>query len=76
MTDDVVHFKSLERSRNAVLSNVVRRGFLGNVVEHVLRQSRRQVFWHITALVGIGTELADFDRHSPASIRTRQVGSK
>ena len=41
VADDLLHFKSLEGSRNVVLSDVVRGGFLGKVVEHILRQPRR-----------------------------------
>ena len=34
---DLLHFESLKRSRNVVLSDVVRGGFIGEVVEHVMR---------------------------------------
>ena len=34
----------------------------------------RKVFGHITAVVWVGAGLAAFDRHTPASIRTGQVG--
>ena len=40
---DLLHFESSKRSRNVVLSNVVRGGFLGGIVEHVLRQTRWQI---------------------------------
>ena len=39
VSDYILRFESLKRSRNVVLSDVVRGGFLGEVVEHVLRQS-------------------------------------
>ena len=41
VTGDLLHFKPLEGSRNVVLNDVVQRGFLGKVVEHVRRQPRR-----------------------------------
>ena len=56
------------------MSDVVRGEFLGIIVEHILRQPRRYVLWHVTAVVGVGTGLAAFYRHTPASIRTGQVG--
>ena len=58
------------------MSDVVRGEFLGIIVEHILRQPRRYVLWHVTAVVGVGTGLAAFYRHTPASIRTGQVGRK
>ena len=58
------------------MSDVVRRGLLGKIVEDILRQPRRQVFGHVTAVVWVGAGLAAFDRHTPASIRTGQVGRK
>ena len=33
-------------------------------------------FGHVTAVVCVGAGLAAFDRHTPASIRTGQVGRK
>ena len=41
MTGDLLHLQPLEGSRNVVLSDVVRRGLLGKIVDHVLRQPRR-----------------------------------
>lgn len=38
---DLLHFGALYRSRNVVLSGLLRRGFLGEIIEHVLRQPRR-----------------------------------
>ena len=38
---DLLHSESLKGSRNVALSDVVRRGFLRNVVGHILDQSRR-----------------------------------
>ena len=57
-----------------MLSDVVRRGLLGKFVEDILRQPRRKVFGHVTAVVWVGAGLAAFDRHTSASIRTGQVG--
>ena len=37
MTGDLLHHQPLEGSRNVVLSDVVRRGLLGKIVEHVVR---------------------------------------
>ena len=73
---DLLHLSSLEGSRNDVLSDAVRRGLLGKNIEGILRQPRRQVFGHVTAVVWVGAGLAAFDRHTPASIRTGQVGRK
>ena len=36
-----LNFESLKGSRNVVLSDVVRRGVVGKIVEHILGQSRR-----------------------------------
>ena len=44
------------------------------IVEDILRQPRRQVFGHVTAVEWVGAGPAAFDRHTPASIRTGQVG--
>ena len=40
MISDLLHLQPLEGGRNVVLSDVVRRGFLRKIVEHVLRQPR------------------------------------
>ena len=40
VSGDLLHFESLKKSRNVVLSDVARGGFLGEVVEHLLRQPR------------------------------------
>ena len=74
MTSDLLHLQPLEGGRNVVLSDVVRRGFLGKNVEHVLRQPRRKVFGHSPAVVGVGAGFAALDGHTPASVQTRQVG--
>ena len=58
------------------MSDVIRRGFLGKVVEDILGQPRRQVSGHVAAVVWVGAGLAAFDRHTPASIRIGQVGRK
>ena len=41
VTSDLLHLQPLEGSRNVVLSDVVRRGLLEKIVEHVLCQPRR-----------------------------------
>ena len=41
VTKYLLNLQPLEGSRNVVLSDVVRRGLLGKIVEHVLRQPRR-----------------------------------
>ena len=48
--------------------DVVRKRLLGKLVEHILRQPRRYVFGNVTAVVGVGTGLAAFYCHTPASI--------
>ena len=58
------------------MSDGVRRGCLENVVEHVLRQPRRLIFEHVSAVVGVSTGLAAFYRHTPTIIRTGQVGTE
>ena len=40
MTSDLLHLQPLEGDRNVVMSAVIRRGLLGKIVEHVLRQPR------------------------------------
>lgn len=37
------------------MSDVVRVGFLGEIVEHILRQPRWQILRHIVMVVGVGT---------------------
>ena len=56
------------------MSDVVRVGFLGEVVEHVLRQSRWQVLRHVALIVGVGTAFAALHRNASASIRAGPVG--
>ena len=41
MAGDLLHFQQLEGALNIVLSDVVRRGLLGKIIEHVLRWPRR-----------------------------------
>ena len=74
MAGDLFHFESFKGGRNVVLSDVVRRGFLGKIVEDILRQPRHQVFGHVTVVMGVGTGPVAFYRHTPASIQTGQVG--
>ena len=52
MSGNIFYFESLKRGRNVVLGDVVRGGFLGEVVEHVLRQPRRQILRHVVTVVG------------------------
>ena len=73
MAGDRLHFKSLKGSRNAVLSDVVRRRFLGQVLAHIPGQSRRSILGHITAVVEVIAGLAAFHRRPPAIMRTGQV---
>ena len=56
------------------MSDLVRRGFFGKFVEHVLRQPRRYVFGHVPAVVGVGAGFAALVGHTPTSVRTGQVG--
>ena len=58
---DLLHLSSLEGSRNDVLSDAVRMGLVGTIVEDILRQLRRQVFGHVTAVVWVSARLAAFD---------------
>ena len=74
MSGDLLHLQPWEGIRNVVLSDVVRRGLLGKNVDHVMRQPRRQVFGHVSAVVGVGTGFEALDGHTPTSVRTRQVG--
>ena len=55
VSGDLLHFKSLKRSRNVVLSDMVPRGLLGEVVEHVLRQFRWQILRRVVLVVWVGT---------------------
>ena len=52
------HSESLKRGRNVILSDVVRGGFLGEDVEHVLRQPRWKILRRVATVVGVGTGLA------------------
>ena len=74
MSGDVLHFESLKRSRDVVLSDVVRGGFLGEIVGHILRQPRWQALRHVAMVVGVGTGLAALYRNAPPSIRAGHVG--
>ena len=40
MSCDLLPLKALKKSRNVVLSELVRRGFVGEIAEHILLQSR------------------------------------
>ena len=62
VSGDLLHFESLKKSRNVVLSDVARGGFLGDVVERVLRQTRWQIHRYVALVVGLGTGLAALHR--------------
>ena len=74
MTGDLLHLQSLEGGRNAVLSDVVRRGLLGKNVEHVLRQPRRWVCGHVPTVVGVGAGFPALGGHTPTRVQTGQFG--
>ena len=71
VSGDLFYFESY---RNVVLSNVVLGGFLGEIAEHVLRQTRWQIPLHVGMVVGVGTGLSALHRNAPASIRAGHVG--
>ena len=71
-----LQFESLKRGRNVVLDDVVLGGFLGEVVEHVLREPRRLMIRHLATFVGVGTELVALNRYAPASISAAHIGRK
>ena len=66
VSGDLLHFESLKGSRNVVLSDVVRGGFLGEVVEHILRQPRSQVLRRVATVVEVATVLAALYRRRRA----------
>ena len=74
MSGDLLHFEYLKGSQNLVLCDVVRGGFLGEIVEHILRQPRWQILRHVVMVVGVGTGLAALYRNAPASISAGHVG--
>ena len=74
VSGDLLYVESLKRSRNVVLINLVRGGFLRQVVQHVLIQSRWQILRHVALVVGVGTRLPTLHRNPPASIRAGHVG--
>ena len=74
VSGDLLHLESLKRSQDVVLSDVVRGGFLGEIVEHILRQPRWQILRDVAMVVGGGTGLAAFYRSALASIRAGNVG--
>ena len=74
VSGNLLQFESLKRSRNGVLSDVVRGGFPGEIVELVMRQPRWQILRHVVMVVGVGTGLAALYRNSQASIRAGRVG--
>ena len=59
MAGDLLHFKSLEGCRNVALSAKIHDTgrILGEVVEHVLRQTRRLIFRHVFSVARVGTGL-------------------
>ena len=64
VSGDLLDFESLKRSRNVVLSDVVRVEFLGNVVGHIQRRFRRQILQHVALVVRVGTGLAPLHRNA------------
>ena len=74
MPGDLLHFEPLKRSRNVVVSDVERGGFLGQIIQHIFRQLSRQMLRHVTMVVGVGTRLSALYRNAPASIRAGHVG--
>ena len=74
VSGDLVHFECLKRSRNVVLSVVVRGGFLGKIVEHIFRQPRLLTLRHVAKVMGVGAGRAALYRNAPASIRSGHVG--
>ena len=57
MSGDILYFEHLKGHRNVVLSDVVRGGFIGEIVEHKLRQRRWQILRRVVIVVGVGTGL-------------------
>ena len=53
-----------------------RGGFLEEVVEHVLLQPRREILWHVAAVVEVGKGLVALYRHAPTSISAGHIGRK
>ena len=74
VSGDLFHLESLKRSRNAVLSDVVQEGFLGDAVKHVLCRSRWKLLRHVAFVVRVGAGLAALHQNVPASIRAGHVG--
>ena len=56
----------------------IRDRYGGDALENMLKtycvSPAGRCWLHVTAVVGVGTGLAAFYRHTPASIRTGQVG--
>ena len=57
-----------------MLNDVVRGGYLGEIVEHILRQPRSQLLRHVAMVVGVGTGLTAWYRNAPASVRAGHFG--
>ena len=68
VSGDLLHFESL--------SDVVRGGFLGEIVEHILSQPRSQILQDVTVVGGVGTGLAALTRNAPVSIYAGLVGGQ
>ena len=67
MSGDLLYFEAFERSRNSILNDVVRGGFLGEVVERLLSQPRWKILRYVITTVGDGTALAALYRNAPVS---------
>ena len=65
LSGDLLHFESLKRSHDVGLSDVVRGGFLGEIVEHTSRQPRCQIFGDVAMVVEVGTGLSTLCRNEP-----------
>ena len=73
VSGDLLHFEALKRSRNVVLSDVVRGEFLEKLLSTYLCQPCRQkknFVRHIATIAGIGTGYAMLHRNAAESSMT------
>ena len=56
------------------MSDVLRGGFLGAIVEHILRQPRWQILRYVAMIMGVGTGLAALYPNAPVSIPAWHAG--
>ena len=68
MSGNIFHFESLKSGRNVVLGDVVRGGFLGDVVEHVFQLPRWQISRHVTTVMRVRTGLTSLNCYAPSTI--------